>query len=771
MTATATRPAPPPSAATPSPVVRANAFDDTIGATLSLTLLTLVSVVCLGRLFADGSFLAPVIVTAVACHGLAWVLRVRGVPTPIAHAAALIATLLLASWTVLPHTTVFGFPGPGTLHAAQHELQRAGEEFRRVVAPAPTIPGFRLAAVLGAAMCAFLADWAAFRMRALFEAVLPSFTIFLFSAILGGERWNGLAVAGYIAAILIFLVIQNARLQGTSMAWFASRSRGGLPSLLRVAAVIGCVVVVAALVLGPRLPGSDSPPLLHWRNSERPGPGNRTTVSPLVDIRGRLVDRSTIEVFTVRSNIRAYWRLTSLDQFDGDIWSSNSSYRPSKGNLPEEYPSNVPTQRATQQYVIGPLASIWLPVAFEPVRVDGADGASYNADSASLISAEDTADGLNYRVVSQIPRPTAASLRGTTGTRLSIADAARYTTLPAGVPPRILNLARQIASRAPDQSVYARALGLQQFFRSPPFVYDLTVPPGHNDQALERFLFERHRGYCEQYAGAYAVLARAMGIPARVAVGYTPGETGADGAFHVRGLNAHAWPEVYIVGAGWVPFEPTPGRGVPGGESYTGQPEQQANAGNPATATTVAPTTTEPTTPQNDNSPATTAPRRDINAGNQGRKSPLPAPVMALLILIVVGAVLWGALVPVAKRLRRDRRRTSAALPADRVLVAWDEASEALALAGARRQLAETLPEYAGRAARATALDGLSAGLLEELADDASAASYSNDEVPPDVAARAVEAAARIEAELQEGAGRGKRLRWALDPRPLRTRR
>jgi hypothetical protein len=120
--------------------------------------------------------------------------------------------------------------------------------------------------------------------------------------------------------------------------------------------------------------------------------------------------------------------------------------------------------------------------------------------------------------------------------------------------------------------------------------------------------------------------------------------------------------------------------------------------------------------------------------------------------------------------MRRDRLRSSAAAPGDRVLVAWDEAADALAMAGARRQLAETLGEYAGRAARATALDGLSAGLLLELADDASAASYSGGELDPDTAAHAVEAAARIEAELQEGADRRTRLRWALDPRPL-TRR
>ncbi|MEY2566470.1 MAG: hypothetical protein QOE35_999 [Actinomycetota bacterium] len=742
--------------------------DDTLVPTVALTLLTIVSAVSLGRLFADGSFLGPVLLAAVVCHGLAWVLRTRGVSPPLVTVASLAAVVLLISWLVLPQTTTYGFPGGATLEAFRRELSRASDEFRRVVAPAPTITGFRVGSVLGTAMAAFLSDWAAFRMRSLFEAAIPSFTLFLFSAILGASRWHGVSVAAYLGALLLFLVVQHARLQGTSTSWFASRSRGGMASLLQVGGVLGCVVVVSALVVGPNLPGANDPPIVHWRNSQRPGPGNRTTVSPLVDIRGRLVDQSNIEVFTVRSNVRSYWRLTSLDQFDGDIWSSNSSYRPSSGDLPQGYTSRVPTQRANQHYVIGPLSSIWLPAAFEPTRVTGADGSSYNADSASLISAQDTADGLDYRIASDVPRPSAEQLQRASGPGLSFADLQRYTAVPGDLPPRIAALARQIAARS-NSGVYGRALALQQYFRSPPFVYDLRIPPGHDERALERFLFETHRGYCEQFAGSYAVLARAMGLPARVAVGYTPGDVAPDGAYHVRGLNAHAWPEVYVAGAGWIAFEPTPGRGVPGGESYTGQPEQQASGQNPAAATTVPPSTAAPTTAPDQRTPATTAPQRQIDStGKKG--GGLPTPLVWALVLLVLTLVLWGGGVPVAKRLRRDRRRTAAARPGDRVLVAWDEAAEALALAGARRHLAETMPEYAGRAARTTALDGDAATHLRELAADATAASYAADELDAAAVARAVQTAARIEANLQDAAGARRRLRWALDPRPLRER-
>src|SRR5439155_1388220 len=110
---------------------------------------------------------------------------------------------------------------------------------------------------------------------------------------------------------------------------------------------------------------------------------------------------------------------------------------------------------------------------------------------------------------------------------------------------------------------YAKALALQNYLRTR-YAYSLDVPPGHDDNAMERFLFVSRRGYCEQFAGTYAAMARAVGLPSRVAVGFTPGVLARDGKYHVSGRYAHAWPEVYVDGYGWVAFEPTPGRGAPG---------------------------------------------------------------------------------------------------------------------------------------------------------------------------------------------------------------
>src|SRR5690606_14327556 len=103
--------------------------------------------------------------------------------------------------------------------------------------------------------------------------------------------------------------------------------------------------------------------------------------------------------------------------------------------------------------------------------------------------------------------------------------------------------------------------------------YSTDIDSGHSTDALVDFLDSR-RGYCEQFAGTFAAMARTLGIPARVAVGFTPGDPDPAVAdtFVVRGRHAHAWPEVWFPQVGWVPFEPTPGRGMPGATDYTGLP-------------------------------------------------------------------------------------------------------------------------------------------------------------------------------------------------------
>lgn len=115
---------------------------------------------------------------------------------------------------------------------------------------------------------------------------------------------------------------------------------------------------------------------------------------------------------------------------------------------------------------------------------------------------------------------------------------------------------------------YDAALALQTWFRET-FEYQLDTPSGHGADALGEFL-SRRAGYSEQFAGAFAVMARTVGIPSRVAVGFTSGTVDEVGWYEVFGTDAHAWPELWFDGLGWVPFEPTPGRSNPTAAAWTG---------------------------------------------------------------------------------------------------------------------------------------------------------------------------------------------------------
>ena len=137
--------------------------------------------------------------------------------------------------------------------------------------------------------------------------------------------------------------------------------------------------------------------------------------------------------------------------------------------------------------------------------------------------------------------------------------AALYETLPA-IPPQIIDLAHKLADSQP--SPYRKILAIQNYLRT--FKYDEHVLPGHNVDYMVEFLTRTKAGYCEQFAGSMAVMLRALGIPARVAVGFTPGQPGPiPGSYSVTTLNAHAWVEVLFPSFGWLPFEPTPTRSNP----------------------------------------------------------------------------------------------------------------------------------------------------------------------------------------------------------------
>jgi len=534
-------------------------------------------------------------------------------------------------------------------------------------------------------------------------------------------------------------------------------------------------VGAGALVTAALLPSLDDGPLRSLLDPSTPSPdsGRKVVLSPLVAVPGQLLQNPDLELFVVRSSGRSYWRLTALGDFDGAVWSLDESTGAAGESLPNLAATSGPVSEFTQSYRIRALAAVWLPAAYQPAAFEPIGTpfeASFEPISSTLLvaSGRTDSDGLSYTVQSAAPRFAGAFLRSL---RNDPADVpAGFVDLPADLNPSLAELALEVT--AGRDGPYEQALALQDWLRDG-FDYDLEVAPGHSGDRLEAFLFSERRGYCEQFAGAFATLARTLGLPTRVAVGFTPGaalETDAAGRtlYSVRGQHAHAWPEVYISGAGWVAFEPTPGRGAPGAESYTFVREQQDSPPEspaPTVPEEPAPGPGVDSPPQAPPAPAVPPGGGELADGGGGTSAAriLALAGLALAAAVAVGGVYAAATAGLRSLQRRRRRRWAGADAGRGAIVAWEELLDLLRPRRIRPHLSETPLEVAQRAA----------GLLDSapepwrrLAFCVSVAAFAGGPVPAELPQQVATAASSITADLHESRTAAQRLRDVVDPRP-----
>jgi transglutaminase-like putative cysteine protease len=720
----------------------------------ALLALTLATIAGFGRLFTEGFFWQLALV-ALYSHGAASLCRTRGLGV-LASALVCAAGLVpLLTCVFFWGESTFGLPGPAVWGAADTALADAWRVFSDVVAPTAPLTGFLVTTAVAVSVAAFLADWAAFRLWSPYEAVVPTATLFVFGALLG--RGGHVVAAGLFAAAgVVFVLLHRVeRLDSGSWVGEATSARG---SLVSQGVAIASVALLVGVIGGPLLPGADSPPVIDVRGGGD-GSSRRVTVSPLVDIRQRLVEQSDAVVFTVEADSARYWRLTSLDIFDGEIWRSGGKYKEASTELPSGAESAASRTAVTQSYEIDALSALWLPAAYEPRSLDPADDARYQAESGTLIVDTDieTSDGYAYTVVSEVPSFDPEELRNAPPPSPEVV--ARFAVEPRGFSDASRQEARTAVGGATTD--YDRARALQDWFQMPGnFRYDLEAQPGHGATAIDAFLASRV-GYCEQFAGTFAAMARDLGIPARVAVGFTPGDLTGD-TYVVRGKHAHAWPEVWFEGFGWVPFEPTPGRGMPEALAWTGLTPDQADADGTGATSTTAPEVTSPTTTP-DTAPV--APFADLetapDAGGSGTTGSGDGlhPVLSFARIPLALAILYLLAVPALLALRRTRRRAGAAEPAQRVLLAWDEALE---VARIDRRWDETYLELADRAGDRYPYLRRD---LRVLADQATAADFWT--VEPAAASEAEDAAAGVATAVTDRTSTWERLLRAEDARRL----
>ena len=317
--------------------------------------------------------------------------------------------------------------------------------------------------------------------------------------------------------------------------------------------------------------------------------GSTTTprgYQPIVDITNRLNAPEERDVLRVRSAQRTYLRLAGLDTFDGATWrlgpTGGSSFRPdpsqlfpADGPLPPEEPA-ASTEVVEVDVEVLELENIYVPLPYQPVEVLGPIRTEmvWSTQGGFLATWDEVEtggrtigirEGSAYRVLAERPTPSFAELSEVTFPAEVLAS---HTALPRDYP-ELGAQAEAVYETAGAETVVERALALQDWFVGPEgaFTYDLDVPALRGEDALARFVLEDRIGYCEYFATAMAVMLRQTGIPARVAVGFLPGErvtmTGpgrGDGLdeYVVTTRDAHAWVEVLFPGYGWITFEPTP---------------------------------------------------------------------------------------------------------------------------------------------------------------------------------------------------------------------
>ena len=299
-----------------------------------------------------------------------------------------------------------------------------------------------------------------------------------------------------------------------------------------------------------------------------------TASDPFVSIHAQLDEQLSVDLFEVRAEQPSYWRLYALDQFDGSRWTSSDPSAANRGQvitargtLDLSDLSDVPqdTRQLAQTYtILHDLDGPWLPMAYPPETITLASGeVTFDPVLSQALLDGGPDEGLEYTVESRIVNPSPQELDEVVF--LSAPQYGRYTEVPGSVDPRVGELAERWTRD--EVTAYRKILAIQRRFVDGSFLYSTDVVPGSQvvtsdvDPLLD-FLTTSRRGFCQQFATAMAIMVRALGYPARVAVGYRSG-TLNDGVYTVETKDAHAWVEVFFPGYGWLPFEPTPSRTNP----------------------------------------------------------------------------------------------------------------------------------------------------------------------------------------------------------------
>lgn len=351
-----------------------------------------------------------------------------------------------------------------------------------------------------------------------------------------------------VAVTLVLVVVA-----GSAVFLFAPRGRGVRFQTLPFEISNFVPVPDGSGVVNEGLPQSSSP----GDTPAVPVGGAYFGFANFVDLRSR-GELSDEVVMRVRAGQPAFWRGPVFDTYSSSAWTTSDDETAPLQGVPIEFlpeASGGPKVEITQTFFVDVGQTNVVFAAYEPREVWFPGGRLEGTNQRALRAPFILDEGLVYSVVSEVPAPSPESLEVTSE---AVPDDVleRYTQVPEDLPQRIRDLAHDVAGDDPTMIGKVEAL-TGWLARNTRYLLDLPPQPRGAD-AVDHFLFEDRRGFCEHIASALALMLRAEGVPARFATGYESGDRNVfSGYFEVKAEDAHSWVEVYFPSVGWVQFDPT----------------------------------------------------------------------------------------------------------------------------------------------------------------------------------------------------------------------
>ncbi|MEO7060503.1 MAG: DUF3488 and transglutaminase-like domain-containing protein [Lapillicoccus sp.] len=611
----------------------------------------------------------------------------------------LLGQVVLVGWFVIAlfarSSLWFGLPGSATMARLGELGADVSDVLQKYAAPIPSTPGIEFLFVASVTVLALAVDYLGVTRSAPAAAGLPLLGAFLTAAANSG---SSLAPGYFLVAALFWLILVSRQASSSVRRWSTTIATPRTPTSSgdsdaaalggfgTTARQLGAVALIAAVVLPAVIPHLPTRFILDGlgRNDSAVGNGGRVGFNSTLDLTRSLQNGSLNPVLTYRTSAAGPpppLRVVVTSDYVGGQWRTSPGAQPTDQTLvaASKLSVDVPVQDRTFSVNDNTLEAPHI-AAPQPVVAADFGGTPWGADQQTgdlFVRSRPDSYTLTYREVNVTGEQLRAGIPGG-ATGQDDPQVTGSLSLDPGSSAIIDDLAGRITQGTTTR--YDAAVAIQSWFRGAGnFTYSLTLAPpavdGNGQEVTDpitNFLITK-QGYCVQFASAMIMMARARGIPARMAIGFLPGSL-QDGQYTVRAADAHAWPELYFPGAGWLRFEPTPAGRTGSAPGYTAITTTPGNTNGPNRDPEASATATAAPSLGTNRKP-------DVDPTLGGTiTTPLPERLRIWfsdpghLVLLAIALGLLGSLVlPITARLVHRRRRLQSLDASALVEAQWAE--------------------------------------------------------------------------------------------------